>query len=222
MSARRRLAARLPLLLAASCAALAAIVLSEALQPQADSASTPSASVGKPTVLPPLPPDPEFTMPPEASFAVVVDRPLFSPSRRAIQGTAAVAAPGTSGDLKLVGVIIRDDERIALVKLRNGDQLESVRQGDNLAGWLAVSIAPDRVLFRHGAVEEELILELNALGFCVAAGGLGENITTRHVHLAGLGAGTVLELGSRARIQITGLRLPCVKIERLQADLRAL
>ena len=162
MSARRRLAARLTLLLAASCAALAAIVLSEALQPQADSASTPSASVGKPTVLPPLPPDPEFTMPPEASFAVVVDRPLFSPSRRAIQGTAAVAAPGTSGDLKLVGVIIRDDERIALVKLRNGDQLESVRQGDNLAGWLAVSIAPDRVLFRHGAVEEELILDYKA------------------------------------------------------------
>ena len=62
-------------------------------------------------------------------------------------------------------------------------------------------------------VEEELILELNALGFCIAAGGLGENITTRHVRLAGLNTGAVLELGSRARIQITGLRSPCVKIE---------
>jgi MOSC domain-containing protein YiiM len=69
-------------------------------------------------------------------------------------------------------------------------------------------------------VEEELILELNALGFCVAAGDLGENITTRRVHLAGLDAGTVLELGSRARLQITGLRSPCVKIERLQPNLR--
>jgi MOSC domain-containing protein YiiM len=69
-------------------------------------------------------------------------------------------------------------------------------------------------------VEEELILELNALGFCVAAGDLDENITTRHVHLAGLDAGAVLELGSRARIQITGLRSPCVKIERLEAGLR--
>jgi MOSC domain-containing protein YiiM len=44
-------------------------------------------------------------------------------------------------------------------------------------------------------VEEELTFELNALGFCIAAADLGENITTRHVHLAGLDTGTVLELG---------------------------
>jgi MOSC domain-containing protein YiiM len=69
-------------------------------------------------------------------------------------------------------------------------------------------------------VEEELILELNALGFCVAAGDLGENITTRYVRLAELDTGAVLELGSRARIQITGLRSPCVKIERLETGLR--
>jgi MOSC domain-containing protein YiiM len=69
-------------------------------------------------------------------------------------------------------------------------------------------------------LEEELILELNALGFCVAAGDLGENITTRHVRLAELETGAVLELGSRARIQITGLRSPCVKIERLEPGLR--
>jgi MOSC domain-containing protein YiiM len=69
-------------------------------------------------------------------------------------------------------------------------------------------------------VEEELFLELNALGFSVAAGDLGENLTTRHVDLAGLDAGAVLELGSRARIQITGLRSPCVKIERLEPGLR--
>ena len=69
-------------------------------------------------------------------------------------------------------------------------------------------------------VEEELILDLNALGFCIAAGDLGENITTRHVRLAELETGAVLELGSRARIQITGLCSPCVKIERLEPGLR--
>jgi len=69
-------------------------------------------------------------------------------------------------------------------------------------------------------IEEELILELNALGFCVAAGDLGENITTRHIRLAGLDSGAVLELGSDARIQITGLRSPCVKIERYKPGLR--
>jgi len=69
-------------------------------------------------------------------------------------------------------------------------------------------------------VEEELFVELRALGFSVAAGDLGENITTRHVELASLDAGAVLELGFRARIQITGLRSPCVKIERLEPGLR--
>ena len=69
-------------------------------------------------------------------------------------------------------------------------------------------------------MEEELILELNALGYCVAAGDLGENITTRHVRLARFDTGAVLELGPRARIQITGLRSPCVKIERVEPGLR--
>jgi len=38
--------------------------------------------------------------------------------------------------------------------------------------------------------------------------------------LAGLDSGAVLELGSDARIQITGLRSPCVKIERYKPGLR--
>jgi MOSC domain-containing protein YiiM len=41
-------------------------------------------------------------------------------------------------------------------------------------------------------VEEELILELTALGFCLSADALGENITTRRFDLTALKAGAIL------------------------------
>lgn len=69
-------------------------------------------------------------------------------------------------------------------------------------------------------IEEELIRELNTVGFFVSAGDLGENVTTRHLDLLALAAGTVLRLGQEARIRITGLRAPCIKLDRLHQGLR--
>ena len=86
--------------------------------------------------------------------------------------------------------------------MRNGPQRLEISS-------IAFALREDRTLTAKLAARcdaHESWLELNALGFCVTAGDLGENITTRHVHLAGLDAGTVLELGSRAHLQITGLR----------------
>jgi MOSC domain-containing protein YiiM len=69
-------------------------------------------------------------------------------------------------------------------------------------------------------MEAELIDELKTIGFDMEAGRLGENITTRHIRLVELGAGTLLHLGRNAVIKVTGLRGPCVKIERVQPGLR--
>jgi MOSC domain-containing protein YiiM len=69
-------------------------------------------------------------------------------------------------------------------------------------------------------VEEELIEDVKALGFDLTPGQLGENITTRHLNLFELQTGSVLQLGTDARIQITGLRQPCAKIDRFQHGLR--
>ncbi|MEU8352142.1 MOSC domain-containing protein, partial [Streptomyces sp. NPDC048845] len=60
---------------------------------------------------------------------------------------------------------------------------------------------------------EELFAELGAAGFRVAAGELGENITTRGVDLLGLPAGTVLRIGDDAVVEVTGLRNPCLQID---------
>ena len=69
-------------------------------------------------------------------------------------------------------------------------------------------------------IHGELHDELRAAGFGVAAGVMGENITTRGIDLLALPQGTKLHVGS-ALIEVTGLRNPCSQIERFQPGLLA-
>ncbi|MFJ8941038.1 MOSC domain-containing protein [Streptomyces sp. NPDC102365] len=68
-------------------------------------------------------------------------------------------------------------------------------------------------------IHEELFDEVRAAGFEVAAGELGENVTTRGLDLLGLPAGTLLRLGDEAVVQVTGLRNPCAQIDTFQKGL---
>ncbi|MET7425514.1 MOSC domain-containing protein [Dactylosporangium sp. NPDC005555] len=61
-------------------------------------------------------------------------------------------------------------------------------------------------------IAAELHDELREQGFTVAAGQLGENITTRGVDVLALPRGTVLRIGPHAVIEVTGLRNPCTQI----------
>jgi len=70
-------------------------------------------------------------------------------------------------------------------------------------------------------IHAELHEELSAAGFEVGPGELGENITTRGVSLLELPTGTRLKLGPSAVVEVTGLRNPCVQIDRFQAGLLA-
>jgi MOSC domain-containing protein YiiM len=70
-------------------------------------------------------------------------------------------------------------------------------------------------------IHAELFDELADKGFAVAAGDLGENITTRGIDLLALPAGAVLRIGADARIELTGLRNPCRQIEAFQSGLVA-
>ena len=58
-------------------------------------------------------------------------------------------------------------------------------------------------------VHAELLAELNAQGFVVASGELGENILTEGLALIDLSTGTRLRFPSGAMIMLTGLRNPC-------------
>lgn len=68
-------------------------------------------------------------------------------------------------------------------------------------------------------IHHELIDELVGRGFRVAAGVMGENITTRGIDLLGLAKGALLHLGDQAVVEITGLRNPCKQLDAYQAGL---
>ena len=70
-------------------------------------------------------------------------------------------------------------------------------------------------------IHAELHEELEAAGFHVSAGDMGENVTTRGVDLLGLSAGTRLHLGAGAVVEITGLRNPCIQLNHFQPGLMA-
>lgn len=65
-------------------------------------------------------------------------------------------------------------------------------------------------------IHAELHDELRAAGFEVAAGQMGENVTTRGLDLLGLPTGARLLLGDAAVIEVTGLRTPCTQLDRIQ------
>jgi MOSC domain-containing protein YiiM len=68
-------------------------------------------------------------------------------------------------------------------------------------------------------IHSELHDELRAAGFDVTAGEMGENVTTRGIDLLALPKGTRLRLGGEAIVEITGLRNPCVQLDRFQPGL---
>ena len=70
-------------------------------------------------------------------------------------------------------------------------------------------------------IHAEMHDELQAAGFCVSAGDMGENITTRGVDLLGLPTGTRLHLGASAVVEIMGLRNPCPQLDAFQPGLMA-
>ena len=67
----------------------------------------------------------------------------------------------------------------------------------------------------------ELFDELRGTGFALAAGQMGENVTTEGVDLLGLPTGARLHLGPDAVVEVTGLRNPCRQLDTLEPGLMA-
>jgi MOSC domain-containing protein YiiM len=70
-------------------------------------------------------------------------------------------------------------------------------------------------------IHAELHDELRQLGFDIAAGQMGENVTTRGIDLLALPTGARLHLGSDAIVEVTGLRNPCAQLDGIQQGLMA-
>jgi len=68
-------------------------------------------------------------------------------------------------------------------------------------------------------IHAELHAELREQGFDVGPGQMGENVLTAGVDLLALPRGTLLHLGERALVRVTGLRNPCSQIDAHQPGL---
>lgn len=60
----------------------------------------------------------------------------------------------------------------------------------------------------------ELLDDLRGRGFAVGPGDVGENVLVRGVDLLALPAGARLLLGDTAVVEVTGLRNPCIQLDR--------
>lgn len=164
MRSGRRSAALLPLLLAAACIVLGARVYDEwqlSQEPLRIDAPAPVAGAAPaPQSQAPL------TAPSPGAFAAIVERPLFSPTRRppqapaaAPQAAAAPAPPPQPIGFSLAGIVIADGTRVALVQLQTDGSLVQVPEGGEVDGWKAVKIEAERAVFRRGGDEASLALD---------------------------------------------------------------
>jgi len=85
-----------------------------------------------------------------------------------------------------------------------------------------VAIDPTQPNLRQvHVIHAELFDELDASGFAVSPGEMGENITTRGVDLLALPTGARLHLGDGAVVEVTGLRNPCGQLNGIARGLLA-
>jgi MOSC domain-containing protein YiiM len=69
-------------------------------------------------------------------------------------------------------------------------------------------------------LHRELLEELEKLGYVIGPGQIGENILTYGIDLLALPAGAVLRMAD-AEVRVTGLRNPCVQLDRFIPGLMA-
>jgi MOSC domain-containing protein YiiM len=92
--------------------------------------------------------------------------------------------------------------------------------GERVKHRSRVAVDPNRPNLRQvHLMHAELFDELLEAGFDVSAGQIGENITTRNVDLLGLPVGARLHIGAAAVVEVTGLRNPCVQLDRFRPGL---
>ena len=110
--------------------------------------------------------------------------------------------------------------RLAIELIAGEGVLDDAHRGTTVKHRSRVKADPAQPNLRQvHLIAAELIDEVNAEGFDVGFGGLGENVTTRGIALIDLPRGTLLHLGAEAVVSVTGLRNPCVQIESFRPGL---
>jgi hypothetical protein len=146
-------------LVAAGCAAALDQQLGEpAERPLA--AATPAV----PTLSLPALEEPALVVPPLAAYAPVVERPLFSPTRRPPVAAAPspAVAPARGGELTLRGVVLSPHKRIALIETEGAPEPRWLAEGETLQGWTVEEVHAGHIVLSDAGATRQLALRWEA------------------------------------------------------------
>lgn len=82
-------------------------------------------------------------------YPEVLERPLFSPTRRPAPATTGLAAPAVTPDLPtLRGVMLAKGRRVALLDTGDASNPSRVTEGTRIGAWTVERIEADRIVLR--------------------------------------------------------------------------
>lgn len=127
-----------------------------------------------------LPAPVEVTLPPdyrlparEKTYAVTLERPLFVPSRREAPSAPPPPPPPPpsiqKGQFQLMGTIITDEMRVAVVKEIASGKERQIVQGYTINGLQLEMVEADRIVFTQYEDREEIRLKIQRSAKPVAA-----------------------------------------------------
>ncbi|HSA80700.1 MAG TPA: hypothetical protein VLE23_07735 [Geminicoccaceae bacterium] len=146
----------------AACLGLALLIHHELTNPPAPPAS--QEALADAVAVEPLPPQAVASPAALDLFSAVIERPVFSPTRRPAEEPPPPAperAPVVQNPrFSLVGIIISEMGRFVLAMPEGGvGGVMRVGEGRSIDGWTVARVEPDRAVFRQGETENLMILE---------------------------------------------------------------
>lgn len=100
-------------------------------------------------------PIPSFEFPPLSEYSAIVERPLFSPTRRPIHVITELPVESLPplDTYVLIGVIDNANGMRALLRNNSSGETEVVAPGQDVHGWSVESVLPDQVTLKAAGQE---------------------------------------------------------------------
>ena len=147
------------------CVGLAGLVYVEFEQPPIE-ISVPT--VQRSAASPPTPRGVDVPPPNREIFAEIATRTLFNPDRRLVAARPVVtptppppppvASVPAFAAPTLMGVLISEDKRIAVLRVAGANEALRLTEGEGTQGWIVKRVRPDKVTLQVGATEHDVPL----------------------------------------------------------------
>lgn len=149
--------------LAVLCVVLAAVTVAPWLFDPAD--ATADASGRESQEAAPAP-TPRLELPPIERFAALVERPIFTATRRSAPrrpgpGAAPISGAGTNlvlGRYRLTGVVVAPAKRLVLLKRPGDGKTIRVFEGETIDGWTLTQVSKTTLILESGNRREEFLV----------------------------------------------------------------